>query len=159
MGTQRDYAVQFVAKEEAKLVAIERGQTPLGEHQIEGHTVVSLISAGTEIVGVYCGKHHAAASTSYPKSAGSAAVLEVESVGRSVRSISRGDLVFTTGRHQSYQRVDEECALRVPNGLPAEKAMFARMVKIPMPSFVHTCARPPEQCVVTGLGVVGLMAA
>ena len=71
--------------------------------------MIFLISAGTEIVGVYCGKHHAAASTSYPKSAGSAAVLEVESVGRSVISISRGDLVFTTGRHQSYQRVDGEC--------------------------------------------------
>ncbi len=153
MSAQKDYAVQFVAKEKAQLVTIERDNAPLGENQVEGRTVVSLISAGTEVVGGYCADLQAAASTGY------AAVLEVETIGSAVSTVSPGDIVFTTGNHRSYQRLDEERALRVPDGLPPETAVFTRMVKIPMPAFVHTGVRPPEKCMVTGLGVVGLMAA
>jgi threonine dehydrogenase-like Zn-dependent dehydrogenase len=49
--------------------------------------------------------------------------------------------------------------LPVPAGLAPEKAVFARMMGISMTTLTTTAARPPELVLVTGLGLVGHLAA
>lgn len=155
----KDLAVQFVEREKAALVEIERNPSPLAANEVEGRTLVSLISAGTEVVGLYSAHLHSITEKSYPQRPGYASILEVAAVGDAVEGIRAGDLVFISGRHQSWQRVNAAGAVRVPAGLAPETALFARMAKVSMPTFVHTRVRPPEKCLVMGLGVVGLMAA
>jgi NADPH:quinone reductase-like Zn-dependent oxidoreductase len=159
MGTPTEHAILFTAKEQAALVPVEQDARPLGPREVAGHTLVSLVSAGTEVVGTYTGSHFQIGPESYPMGSGYACVFRVDAVGADVRSVREGEVVFCPADHRSYQRVAEGRVVRVPAGLAPEVAVFARMVKIPMPAFVHTAARPPETCVVTGLGVVGLMAA
>lgn len=159
MSTRSWQAVRFTAREQAELVPVEPPAEPLGASQIEGRTVVSLISAGTEAVGCYAGTHADIDASSYPMGTGYAGVFVAEEIGSAVPDIVPGDLVFAACNHQSHQRCERTHAVKVPAGLAAETAVFARMAKIAMPSLVHTRVRPPEQVVVTGLGVVGLLAA
>lgn len=159
MSSKPEFAVRFTAREKAELVETQRDEKPLGDGEIEGKTIVSLISAGTEVVGIYRGTLVGMTDDSYPCNPGYAAVFKVERVGSEVKDFKPGDLAFAPGNHRSFQRVGAGGAVRVPAGLSAERAVFARMIKISMPSFVHTRVRPPEKVMVTGLGIVGLMAA
>jgi len=159
MSAEKYHAVQFIRKEEAQLTLLERDQTPLGNNEIEGRTLFSLISPGTEVVGVYAGGHFQINENSYPMKSGYASVFQVGKVGGGVRSFKPGDVVFAANSHQSIQRVHERDAIPVPDGLDPKIALFARFAKIPMPAYVHTRIRPPEKVIVAGLGIVGMMAA
>ncbi|MDD5199162.1 MAG: zinc-binding alcohol dehydrogenase [Terrimicrobiaceae bacterium] len=155
--TKSNHAVQFIAKEEARLAVLDADTSPLENDQIEGRTLFSLISPGSEVFGLYTGA--ISGGMTYPTTVGYAAVFEIESVGSAVASFKPGDVVFAACNHQSKQRVKQRDALLIPNGLAPEIALFARFAKISMPSFVRTRVRPPETAIVTGLGIVGLMAA
>jgi threonine dehydrogenase-like Zn-dependent dehydrogenase len=155
----KQYAIQFTAKEKAELVAQDMDDKPLAAHEVRGRALVSLVSAGTEVTGIYAETHHAVSAASYPKGTGYAVVFEVEEVGEDVESLRPGDVAFAKGPHRSRQRVAEQATVKVPDGLAPERAVFARMMKVPMPTFVHARVRPPEKALVTGLGVVGLMTA
>ncbi len=63
------------------------------------------------------------------------------------------------GKHQSYQRMARQNVVPVPDGLPSKVAVFARMMGISMSTLTTTTARPPGQVLVTGLGLVGHLAA
>jgi NADPH:quinone reductase-like Zn-dependent oxidoreductase len=95
MTANSDHAVTFTAREQAELLPIEQDQTPLGPRQVAGRTLVSLISAGTELAGAYQG-------TSFPRVPGYAAVFEVEAVGDEVEGIGVGDHAFCMGPHRSF---------------------------------------------------------
>jgi threonine dehydrogenase-like Zn-dependent dehydrogenase len=86
-------------------------------------------------------------------------VFEVEAVGGKVNDIKEGDLLFCMGRHRSYQRAGRNSVIRLPQGLAPETALFARMMGVSMSTLTTTTARPPEMVLVTGLGVVGNLAA
>lgn len=159
MSDNRDRVILFTAKEQAELAPIERSTEPLKPDEVAGPTVVSLVSSGTEVVGGYSAHHYEFKPDSYPRRSGYAAIFRVEEIGSEVTSVHPGDLVFAACNHRSYQRTREAAVVRVPEGLSPEAAVFARMIKISMPAYVHTRIRPPETVVVTGLGVVGLMAA
>jgi len=159
MPTDITHVVKFTAKERAELVEEERSDEPLGGDEVQGRTLVSLVSAGTEVVGCYAGAHYHIEDSSYPMNTGYAAVFEVEQVGPAVTGLAPGDVAFGACGHRSHQRKTADQVVKVPDGLAPEKAVFARMIKISMPSFVHTRIRPPEKAVITGLGSVGLMAA
>ena len=150
-----DRAVRFVAREQAELAAYERDPKPIGPEELAGPTVATLISAGTELA-LYQGHHHAA---QFPMSPGYAAVFRAEEVGGEAAGFRVGDPVFCLGPHASYQRVHRSGALRVPEGLPAQEALFARMMGISMSTLTTTTARPPGKVLVTGLGPVGHLAA
>jgi threonine dehydrogenase-like Zn-dependent dehydrogenase len=111
-----------------------------------------LISAGTELAGAYQG-------TSFPRTPGYAAVFEVEAVGAEVRDVAPGDRAFCMGPHRSFQRQSRERVVPVPAGLSPEVATFARMMSVSMSTLTTTTARPPQMVVVTGLGLVGHLAA
>jgi NADPH:quinone reductase-like Zn-dependent oxidoreductase len=160
MPCKHNVAVTFVEKQKAELVPIEAVFGELKPTECEGRTVVSLISAGTEVVGLYSGHYvHDGRSVTYPTKSGYATVIEVTKVGSAVTDIRPGEMVLACRNHQRYHRFDRAEALRIPSGVPPERAVFARMVKVSMPAFVHTRIRPPEGAIVTGLGAVGFFAA
>lgn len=153
MSSEKDYAVQFVAREQAELSAVERDPTPLAPDEIAGRSIVTLISAGTESTGSYT------AEGNFPRGSGYAAVFEVESVGADVDDVKAGDCIFCMGNHQSYQRIKRDAGLLVPEGLAPEAAVFARLMNVSLTTLTTTTARPPEKVIITGLGIVGNLAA
>lgn len=148
----RDHAILFTARETAELVAKPADDRPLGPTEIAGRTVASLVSPGTEINLMYLGEK-------FPATPGYAAVFEVERVGEGVTDIRPGDRALTMGPHRATQRCERRQAAVVPEGLPAEHAVFARLMAVSMTTLVTTAARPPEAVAVTGLGPVGHLAA
>ncbi len=151
IDTHEDYSVTFTGRERADLVAVERDSTPLTPTEVAGRTLVSLISAGTELAG-----YRGLLDMPHP---GYAAVFEVEGVGRDVDDVRVGERAFCMGPHRSSQRVRRDEMLPLPPGLASEEAVFARLMGVTMSTLTTTAARPPAQVLVTGLGLVGHLAA
>lgn len=145
-------AVVFTSRRRAKLQTAEFDDSPLRPTELRGRTMVSLISPGTELNAGFLGE-------SFPCRPGYAAVFRVEAVGQEVADISRGEVVFTMGGHQSRQRCDRREAVKVPEGLPPATAVAARLMGVSMTTLATTTARPGELVLVTGLGIVGNLAA
>ena len=152
MTGQTDHAVVITGYERAELLAEPRDPTPLAPDEVAGATLATLISAGTELAGSYRGAE-------FPRRPGYAAVFRVEEVGEAVADLDAGDLVLCMGRHQSYQRHPRARVVPVPQGLSPEEATFARLMGVSMSTLTTTTARPPERVMVTGLGLVGHLAA
>lgn len=152
MNARKEYAVTITAPEKAELLEVERNPTPLGPREVAGRTLATLVSAGTELAGAYQG-------TTFPRGVGYAAVFEVEEVGNEVTDLAVGARVFCMGPHRSFQRVRREEAIPVPEGLTPVEATFARMMCVSMSTLTTTTARPPQKVLVTGLGLVGHLAA
>jgi threonine dehydrogenase-like Zn-dependent dehydrogenase len=152
MKVQKDYFVTFTAPEKAELVAVDRDMKPLMPQEVAGRTVASVISQGTELA-IY------RKTSGQPTRTGYAAVFKVEETGSEVTKVKPGDIAFCMGNHGSYQRHTQDKIVRVPDRLSAEVAVFARLMGISMSTLVTTTARPPQKVVVTGLGIVGHLAA
>ncbi|MBM3241363.1 zinc-binding alcohol dehydrogenase [Candidatus Poribacteria bacterium] len=153
MTTQKDYAVMITAQEKAELQTVARDSRPLDSDELSGRTIVTLISAGTELASAY------QATSGFPRGVGYAAVFEVEAVGSEVNDIQLGNYVFCMGGHRSYQRTKRNGVVLLPQGLAPETAVFARLMGVSMSTLTTTTARPPEKVLVTGLGIVGNLAA
>lgn len=147
-----EYAVIFTQRETAQLLPIEVDTDAIGAHEVAGHTTATLISAGTELNSGYLGDK-------FPKPSGYAAAFKVEKVGANVEGIAPGDHAFCMGNHASYQRKPAAQVLRLPEGLAPETAVFARMMSVSMTTLTTTTARPPGKVLITGLGLVGHLAA
>jgi threonine dehydrogenase-like Zn-dependent dehydrogenase len=132
---------------------MERDSRPLDSDELAGRTIATLISAGTELASAY------QATSGFPRGVGYAAVFEVEAVGSEVNDIQPGNYVFCMGGHRSYQRTKRNGVLPLPHGLAPETAVFARLMGVSMSTLTTTTARPPEKVLVTGLGIVGNLAA
>ncbi len=127
----------------------------LTDTSLAGRTLYSLVSAGTEINGYY----ENVFDWPYPIAMGYSAVFQAEHVGEKVTGFKPGDLVFSSGIHSSYQVVDYREAVKVPENVKPQEALFARMAGISMATLQFTGIKPPELVLVMGLGCVGLMAA
>lgn len=147
--------IAFTAPEKAELVSWTPDRQPLRPHEVGGPTVATLISAGTELA-LYQGLHREQSFPAYP---GYAAAFEVAEMGHEVQNFRVGDIAFCMGPHASYQRVEEAGTLPIPTGLAPEIALFARMMGVSMTTLVTTAAHPPDLVAVTGLGLIGNLAA
>jgi len=127
--------------------------TPLGEQEVAGRTLVSLMSPGTELHN-YCTHDREQAQLS-----GYAAVVELDACGAAVTDLRPGDRVFCMGQHASRQRLQREQAWQLPAGIDPAIAVFARLAGVSWTSLTTTDARPPDRVLVTGLGPVGILAA
>jgi len=151
-------AVRFTAREQAELAEAEPDASPLARDEVAGHTLATLISRGTELASYQeQGKYYGAPK--YPHGSGYAAVFEVDAVGDDVKTVRPGDVVFAMKGHRSHQRCKADDVLRVPDGLSPQVATCARMMGISMTTLTTTTARPPATVLVTGLGLVGNLAA
>lgn len=150
--SQPIYAVTFTAREQAELLpAVEQTLEP-GPQGIAGRTLVTLVSPGTELNGIYLGQR-------FPSYPGYAAIFEVERVGAEVSGVTPGELRFCMGRHRSYQSFPVADTVAVPAGLAPERAVFTRLMGVTMATLSTTVARPPALVMVTGLGPVGNLGA
>jgi threonine dehydrogenase-like Zn-dependent dehydrogenase len=152
MSVGTDYAITFTAAEQAELLPVERNPAPLGPNEVSGRTLASLVSAGTELMGAYLG-------TKFPVHPGYASAFQVEEVGDAVTNVKPGDMAFCSGSHRSYQRATADRVLKVPEGVAPTDVPFCRLMGVSMSTLTTTKARPPAQVVVTGLGLVGHLAA
>lgn len=152
--------ILFPAEKTAQLVEEPRDTAPLEADEVAGRTVITLVSAGTEL-NVYLGNYHREghAWATFPCTPGYAAVFEIDAVGDAVTDVKPGDLAYCMGKHTSWQRVKRNAMLPLPEGMDPRRAVFTRMTNIGMSALTTTAARPPERVMVTGLGIVGLLAA
>ena len=126
----------------------------IGDEEIAGKTLCTMISAGTEIHSSYLDVFN----WGYPKKSGYTAVFQVEKKGSKVEGIEIGDRVFVMGVHQSHQCVNYKEAVKIPANVSAQSALFVRMAGVSMATLSKTQIKSGEKVLVTGLGPVGLMA-
>lgn len=143
--------IVFTGPGRAELKDVPDLPDALGEHELEGRTLVSVVSPGTESATL-----RAADAPVHP---GCASVIEIQRVGASVEGFQPGDKAFVSGPHAERARVSASLAVRLANGAPPERAVLARFFGVGMSTLTTTTARPPDRVVVTGLGLVGLTAA
>ncbi|HEY8589669.1 MAG TPA: hypothetical protein VIL55_08975 [Naasia sp.] len=130
---------------------------PLGETEVAGESLVTLISPGTELAAFV--RPAEPSRTRYPAIPGYAAVWRVQEVGSAVTAVRPGDIVLSQGGHRSRQREREDLVWQVPAGLDPAIAVFARLMLVPMAALGATAARPGARVGVSGLGPVGQLAA
>ncbi|MSU75766.1 MAG: zinc-binding alcohol dehydrogenase [Candidatus Magasanikbacteria bacterium] len=151
------YEYRIKGIESNKLICEENplNQSPLNETEIQGKTIVSLISPGTELAVL----KNASGQFKFPMSLGYACVFEIEEIGSKVTTLNIGDRVFCSGNHKSKQVAPENGVVKLPLNLDPKIAVFARLMGVSMSTLTTTNARPPQAVVVTGLGLVGHLAA
>lgn len=125
-----------------------------------GHALVkkryTLISPGTELACLSGGE----AWFAMPQTPGYAAVSEVVDIGPNEDGIAAGDLVFHYGQHSRYEVVPTSGVfLKIPPELDARFAPFARMATVAMTSIRVSAIELGDVVAVTGLGLIGNMAA
>lgn len=130
---------------------------PLGDYDVRGKTLATLISPGTELASAFAPAE--ASLVSYPAAIGYASVFEIEEVGSKVTKHRVGARVFSTGPHQSQQRAHEDRVVELPAGLAPEVAVFARLIAVPVAALITTRARPGDRVGIVGLGLVGHLGA
>ena len=132
--------------------------TELRPDEVAGSTLHTLLSPGTEIANMFAPADLSTAPP-YPWSPGYAATFRIDEVGADVEGLEPGDVVFSLGGHRSRQRERADQVWKLPAGLQSERAVFARMMGIPMTTLTTTTARPGASVGVSGLGAVGHFAA
>lgn len=159
-------ALWFTSKSHAELV--EEDLPALGSGDVLVRAVVSLVSAGTEML-VYRGELPAEddlgletckGSFGFPVKYAYQVVGEVEQAGPDA-TLAVGDLVFARHPHQDRFVVSSSGWLvsRVPPGLAAERAVFVNLLEVALNCHLDVPVRLGDCVVVYGQGVVGSLAA
>jgi threonine dehydrogenase-like Zn-dependent dehydrogenase len=145
--------VAYTARRQVAVMDWTPDQAPLRPDDVIGKTLVSLVSPGTEI------NYGFDVDRTEPGVGGYAAVYQVTAVGPEVTDIQPGDVVFCMGPHASWQRRARREVALVPKGLSPATAVFARLMAVTWATLSTTAARPADRVLVTGLGIIGNLAA
>lgn len=129
-------------------------------HEIILRNHYSHISAGTELACI-------AGLESWfniPGIPGYTSIAEVVEKGTAVGDINLGDIVYTYGPHASYFKIDctdrwHGVCVKLPEGLNADLAAFTHMGGIAFTSIRKSGIEIGDHVLVTGLGVIGNLAA
>ena len=150
--------VMMTSRRAVECREVEPPAARLAADEVEGAALASLISPGTELNWYY--DPDPALAVAYPVVPGYAAAFRVERVGSAVEGVAPGDVMLApTGPHASHQRHPSRALIKVPGGLSPSDAPFARLLAVSMTTLVTTAARPPERIGISGLGLVGHLAA
>ena len=150
----KNYYLNFVKQKTVEIAEEDRDIEALDPYCVAGHTVFSMISAGSEINASYLDVF----DWGYPRKSGYTVVFQVEYIGSKVEGLNVGDYVFCMEAHQSFQIVDYREVIKIPNDIRLENALFIRLAGVSMATLSKTDIKPGEKVLVTGLGTVGLMA-
>ncbi|MHA7964448.1 zinc-dependent alcohol dehydrogenase [Paenibacillus sp. CAU 1782] len=116
----------------------------------------TLISPGTELACLSGGE----AWFGMPGTPGYAAVSEVVEIGPNDNDIKPGDFVFHYGQHSRYEIVPVSGVfLKIPPELDLRMAPFCRMVTVAMTAIRVSAIELGDRVAVTGMGLIGNMAA
>ena len=149
-----NYYLNFVKQKTVEIASEDRDIKSLDPYCIAGHTVFSMISAGSEINASYLDVF----DWGYPRKSGYTVIFQVEYIGEKVEGLEVGDYVFCMEAHQSFQIVDYREVIKIPRDVRLENALFIRLAGVSMATLSRTAIKPGEKVLVTGLGTVGLMA-
>ncbi len=125
-------------------------------------TEATLVSPGTELA-IYSGKHSAFATSNntwvkYPHQPGYCLVGRVERIGAAVTALAVGDRVFALAPHASACVCRAHDLQRVPAGVSVDAALFAQLAAISLNGARLANLKLGEAVIVTGQGLVGLLA-
>ena len=147
-----------------KVTILGRGQAALTPHpfdpkprsdELVGENLLSLISTGSERGGIT----QDFSPESYPMQTGSSSIARVTAVGENVTGFRPGDLFYHSCPHTRYVKLQAGDAIPVPAGADPERVIFGRYAAGSMTSIFQMRAKPVDQIIVTGLGIVGVMCA
>lgn len=158
--TQTGWAITVTSPGVVDLLPFKIQKTGLASDEVEGKTIASLISPGTEVNWYFRPSNIETSQVKYPIVPGYAAVFEIQRVGSAVTTLMPGDLVLNvSGSHTSWQRAPTNRLIKIPKELSPGYATFARMISIPMAVLSTTIVRPPEKIGISGLGLIGNLSA
>ena len=136
-----------------------------GPNEVRVRAALSAISHGTEML-VYRGEVDAelaldlptlAGGYGFPLKYGYASVGHAVAIGRDVRSVREGDLVFALHPHQDEYVVPETLARRLPDRTAPEHAVFLANLETAINVVLDAKPHLGEVVAVFGQGVVGLL--
>ena len=152
--------------ESANIVLTAKQQVELKREPVQSlsgnglivETRTSLISTGTETI---CYRSemddgsHWQGWVKYPFYLGYSNVGTVTEIGKDVEGLSVGDRVFTTGQHRQFVSVGAAGAIRIPDSVSDEAAVWSKLAMI-----TQTCVRRAElkmgaRVVIIGAGPLG----
>ena len=140
---------------------------PLASHQVLVQTLVSAISAGTEML-VYRGQlppdltldetiNALSSTTQYPLKYGYAAVGRIIAVGHDIDPSWQDQFVFAFNPHESHFIADPAHLIPLPDSLPPETASLLPNMETAVSFVMDSQPMIGEQVAVFGQGVVGLL--
>ncbi len=154
--SMRNEQIVFTAPWQAELQRIEQRREPLAPGYALVQKRFTLISPGTELACLSGGE----AWFSMPGIPGYAAVSEVVEIGENEAGIAAGDLVFHYGKHVRYETVPTSGVfIKIPSELDPRLAPFTRMATVAMTAIRVSSIELGDTVAVTGLGLIGNMAA
>jgi 2-desacetyl-2-hydroxyethyl bacteriochlorophyllide A dehydrogenase len=136
-----------------------------GPDEVRVRAVLSAISQGTEML-VYRGEVDAGLALDLPTLAGGygfplkygyASVGRAVAVGRDVRAVSEGDLVFALHPHQDEYVLSESLVRHLPDRTTPEQGVFVANLETAINVVLDAKPRLGEVVAVFGQGVVGLL--
>jgi 2-desacetyl-2-hydroxyethyl bacteriochlorophyllide A dehydrogenase len=153
--------ILIVAPRRVEVAELDVADGQLGPTEVIVRTRVSLLSGGTEGAFFQGLPLPGRERPPFPYPTGYANVGEVLAVGGSEAGVAPGDLVYTMSRHCSVARVDtaRQLCVRVPAAIPAEAAVFVRLMTVPLTTVRTAAARAGDRAAVVGLGLVGNLGA
>lgn len=127
---------------------------PLPDDHVDGTTLATAVSPGTELAWSFANQDPAkpASGTGY------ACIFRVDRAGPAAGR-APGDVVFAMLNHASHVRCPGAATVPVPPGLDPRTAVLARLAGVSWSTLTTTRARPPARIAVTGLGIIGNLAA
>jgi 2-desacetyl-2-hydroxyethyl bacteriochlorophyllide A dehydrogenase len=157
--------VVVTGQNQVELQTLELQEGNLAPNELLIKTEFSFISAGTELAN-YTGTEKSVFRTgswcAYPWKSGYANIGIALDAGEKYRSLI-GRRVYSNGPHASAHRYSTDVQLRlvapVPEGLPLEEAVAARMAMVAITGLDASTPAYIRWVVVIGLGMVGNLAA
>ena len=136
-----------------------------GPDQLLVRATVTTISTGTEIR-VYRNIPvdddgewlHGGVAWEMPTENGYSMVGVVEEAGRDVTGFSVGERVFVPETHKQYAAPAAERAVKIPDGIPDEHAVFIAILQVAHNALRTADPTPGDNVAVVGQGVIGLAA-
>ncbi len=138
----------------------------LGPGEVRIGALASGISAGSELL-VYAGEAPAELNPDLPTVEGGfglpvkfgyASVGTVLEVGAGVRDLRSGEPAFALHPHQDELVVPAELCMALPDGLPPEHGLFTANLETAVTVALDAHPRLSEAILVTGQGILGLLA-
>ncbi|MFC3746227.1 zinc-binding alcohol dehydrogenase [Paenibacillus sp. GCM10012306] len=152
----RNRKIMFVSPNQVETVEEEFTAPSLGENEVLVQLIYSLISPGTELA-MLAGTEWWA---QLPLNPGYASVSRIVEAGAGVKDLKVGDAVFHYGSHSEYQVLEvKEVVLKVPDGLDLRWVPFTRMATVAFTSVRVSNIELGDKVSVSGLGLVGNLAA
>ncbi|OQA79767.1 MAG: L-threonine 3-dehydrogenase [Lentisphaerae bacterium ADurb.Bin242] len=150
--------ITFTGVRKAEMAETPRVDPPDTSRMVFIRTYLSLVSPGTELA-FFEGSHTdlKTGARAYPASSGYSAVGTVLETGREVADVKPGDFIVTMCGHcdQGWTNTWE----RIPDGVTPEQAVFAILGSIALHGVRSSELQIGMKVFVSGLGVIGQMAA